>query len=201
MVMRPNPPSGITLGQFTAAFVPFGLLLCAALLQPETTEALDLNRTKATILAASVLLIPALALYPFEAMSERVSNLAHLFWTFAYVTFLVHADWAVFVIFDGVADTFRQMGMLIAGVNFLLVIWWGIEVLLLWTVKSVSHGFAVFQMATRAFIFVVFAVTLIALRGGSVRALGIVLVVATVGSLLIRFWARGRSSEGELKTA
>src|SRR5262249_37397758 len=150
--MRSYPPSGITLGQFTTAFVPFGLLLCAALLQPETTDALDLNRTKATILAASVLLIPALALYPFEAMSLRVSNLAHLFWTFAYVTFLVHADWAVFVIFGSVANTFKQMGTLIAGVNFLLVIWWGIEVLLLWTVKSESHRLAVFQLATRTFV-------------------------------------------------
>jgi hypothetical protein len=199
--MRPYPPSGITIGQFTAAFVPFGLLLAFALLWPETTQALDLNRTKATILAASVLLIPALALYPFEAMALRVSNLAHLYWSFAYLTFLVHADWAVFVIFDGVADTFKQMGTKIAAVNFLLVIWWGIEVVLLWTVKSVSHRFAMFQLATRTFVFLVFALTLVVLRGGSVRMLGIVLVASTLGALAVRFWVGGRDEAGGMQAA
>jgi processive rubber oxygenase RoxA-like protein len=58
-------------------------------LWPETTHALDLNQTKAAIWAASILLIPALSLYPFEAASTRVSNLAHLYWSFAYLAFLL----------------------------------------------------------------------------------------------------------------
>jgi hypothetical protein len=196
--MKAFPPTGITLGQFTAAFVPFSLALSIALLWPETTLALDLNRTKATIWAASILLIPALSLYPFEALSTRVSNLAHLFWTFSYLIFLVHAYWAVFVIFDGVADTFKQMGTKIAGMNFLLLIWWGIEVLLLWTVRD---RFAVFQVATRVFVFLVFAVTLLVLRGsGAVRLLGIVFVAAVLGSLAVRFLARDRG-DAQLKAA
>jgi hypothetical protein len=199
--MKTYPPSGITLGQFTAAFVPFGLALSIALLWPETTLALDLNRTKATIWVASILLIPTLTLYPFEAASMRVSNLAHLFWTFAYLAFLVHAYWAVFVVFDGVADTFKQMGTKIAGMNFLLLIWWGIEVLLLWTVREVTHRLAVFQLATRVFVFLVFALTLLVLRGsGPVRALGIVFVAAVLGSLAVRFLARDRGG-AQLKAA
>jgi hypothetical protein len=199
--MKAFPPTGITLGQFTAAFVPFSLALSIALLWPETTLALDLSRTKATIWAASILLIPALSLYPFEALSTRVSNLAHLFWTFSYLIFLVHAYWAVFVIFDGVADTFKQMGTKIAGMNFLLLIWWGIEVLLLWTVRDVTHRFAVFQVATRVFVFLVFALTLLVLRGsGAVRLLGIVFVAAVLGSLAVRFLARDRG-DAQLKAA
>jgi hypothetical protein len=194
--MRPSLPSGVTLGQFTAAFVPFGLLLSVALLWPETTQALDLYRTKATILAASALLIPAFALYPFAGMSPRVANLAHLFWSFAYLTFLVHAGWAVFIVFHGVTDTFKQMGTLIAGMNFLLLIWWGIEVVLLWTVRNPSHGFAVFQWATRVFVFLVFAVTLLFLRATPpARLLGIVLVVATLAALIISRWAGVRTRE------
>lgn len=194
--MRPILPSGITLNQFTAAFIPYGLLLSAALLWPETTQALDLYRTKATILAASTLLIPAFALYPFGVLSMRVANLANLFWTFAYLTFLVHAFWAVFIVFHGVADTFKQMGTLIAGMNFLLLIWWGIEVLLLWTVRHVSHGFAVFQWATRVFVFLVFAVTLLFLRATPpARLLGIALVVATLAAWFIRHWAGDRTDE------
>ena len=191
--MKASPPADITLPQFTAAFVAFGLLAVLALLWPELTQALDLNRTKATIWATTLLLIPALVLYPFHTLSARIANLAHLFWTFAYLMFLLHAYWAVFVIFDGVADTFRQMGPLIASVNFLLLAWWGLDVLLLWTARSQMPRAARFQWATRVFTFLVFAITLIALRGGSVRALGIVFAALVVVALAVRLWARDRS--------
>jgi hypothetical protein len=39
----------------------------------------------------------------------------------------------------------------------------------------------------------VFAITLIALRGGSVRALGIVFAALVVVALAVRLWARDRS--------
>jgi hypothetical protein len=191
--MKASPPADITLPQFTAAFVAFGVLAVLALLWPELTQALDLNRTKATIWATTLLLIPALVLYPFHTLSARIANLAHLFWTFAYLMFLLHAYWAVFVIFDGVADTFRQMGPLIASVNFLLLIWWGLDVLLLWAARSQTPRAARFQWATRVFTFLVFAITLIALRGGSVRALGIVFAALVVVALAVRLWARDRS--------
>ncbi len=193
--MKATPPADITLPQFTAAFVPFGILALFALLWPETTQALDLGRTKATIWATSILLTIALVLYPFRTASAWVANLAHLYWTFAYFVFLLHAYWAVFVIFDGIADTFRQMGTLIAGVNFLLVIWWGLDVLLLWAVRSDSPRMARFQWGTRVFTFLVFAITLTALRGGSVRALGIVFVASVVLALVVRLWARDRFDE------
>lgn len=191
--MKLVPPSGITLPQFTAVFVPFGVLAVFALMWPETTHALELNRTKATIWTTTILLMPALVLYQFQTVSARIANLAHLFWSFAYIMFLLHAYWAVFVIFDGVADTFTQMGRLIAGVNFLLVIWWGLDVLLLWTARSASPRMARFQRSGRVFTFFVFAVTLVALRGGSVRALGILFVASVVLALLIRLWARDHS--------
>jgi uncharacterized membrane protein YjjP (DUF1212 family) len=93
------------------------------------------------------------------------------------------------------------MGTKIAGMNFLLLIWWGIEVLLLWTVRDVTHRFAVFQLATRTFVFLVFALTLLVLRGsGPVRVLGIVFVAAVLGSLAVRFLARDRG-DAQLKTA
>jgi hypothetical protein len=188
--MRATPPGDITLPQFTAAFVPFGVLALFALLWPETTQDLDLGRTKATIWVTSIMLIPVYVLYPFRTVSTHVANLAHLYWTFAYLLFLLHAYWAVFVIFHGIADTFKQMGPLIAGVNFLLVLWWGLDVVLLWTVRGKSPAAARFQIATRAFTFVVFAITLIALRGGSVRILGIVFVATTVLALVVRWLVR-----------
>jgi len=197
--MKTLPPADISLPQFTAVFVLFGILAVAALLWPETTLALDLNRTKATIWATTLLLLPALVLYPFRDMSQRIANLAHLFWTFAYFMFLIHAYWAVFVIFDGVRDTFKQMGVPIASVNFLLVIVWGLDVLLLWLVRSTTPRTVRLQWTVRAFTFLVFAITLIALRGGSVRILGIVFVVCVALALLVRAWARDRMDVGYLR--
>jgi hypothetical protein len=124
--------------------------------------------------------------------SPAVSNLAHLFWTFAYLTFLVRAVWAIFIVFHGVADTFREMGLFIAGMNSLLLLWWGLEVVLLWSVRIRSRLLAIFQVATRVFVFLVFALTLLFLRAtGPVRALGVVFVAITLVALAIRFWARG----------
>jgi hypothetical protein len=197
--MKTLPPADISLPQFTAVFVLFGILAVAALLWPETTLALDLNRTKATIWATTLLLLPALVLYPFRDMSQRIANLAHLFWTFAYFMFLIHAYWAVFVIFDGVRDTFKQMGVPIASVNFLLVIVWGLDVLLLWLVRSTTPRTVRLQWTVRAFTFLVFAITLIALRGGSVRILGIVFVACVALALLVRAWARDRMDVGYLR--
>jgi hypothetical protein len=197
---KPVPPYGVSLPQFTLVFVAFGLLLIGALMWPELTLELDLDRTKATIWTTTFLLLPALVLYPFQTASQRAANLAHLFWTFAYLMFLVHAYWAVYIIFDGVADTFRQMGRLIAGVNFLLVAWWGLDVVLLWVVPSASPAMARFQWTTRIFTFLVFAITLVALRGGSVRILGFIFVGAVAVALLVRLWARDRTGIGYMRT-
>jgi hypothetical protein len=191
--MRATPPEDITLPQFTLVFAPFGLLAIFALLWPELSpDGVYLGRTKATIWVTSIMLIPAFALYPFAALSQRVANLAHLFWTFAYLLFLIHAYWAVFIIFDGVRDTFRQMGMLIASVNFLLVFLWGLDVVLLWAGRSKSPAAARFQLYTRIFALLVFVITLIFLRDGPVRSIGIALATAAILAGAVRFLARER---------
>jgi hypothetical protein len=192
--MKAVPPAGITLVQFTAAFVPFGVLAIFALLYPETTQALVLDRTKATIWATTIMLIPALILYPFRTASVQVANLAHLYWTFAFLLFLLHVYWAVFVIFDGIADTFRKMGPVIASVNFLLVLWWGFDVLTLWIARSSTPRAARWQWATRTFAFLVFAITL-TVRGGPARTLGIVFIAAVTLALAVRLWVGPQRDE------
>ena len=48
-----NRPVGVTLGQFTAAFAPFALLVAWSMLQPELGQALELDRTRLTIWATT----------------------------------------------------------------------------------------------------------------------------------------------------
>jgi hypothetical protein len=199
--MSSDRPTGITLPQFTTVFVPFGLLLAWALLAPELGPALDVGRTKLTIWATSLLLMPALVLYLFRSVGQGVANLAHLFWTFAYLAFLIHAWWATFIVFDGVADTFRQMGTLVAGGNFLLTILWGIDVVLLWAWRRPPHWLGKAQLGVRIVAFLVFGATLLVLRGGPVRILGIVFTAVVLLALLLRFWAHVRVESAQTKPA
>lgn len=193
--MDPERPVGITLGQFTLAFMSFAAVLVWALLQPELGPALDFGRTKLTIWATTFLLAPALVLYLFRSADQRVANLAHLFWLFAWLAFLVHAYWAVFVIFDGVADTFQKMGIPISSVNFFLVGMWTLDVLLLWTLRRPPGWLWKAQLGTRVFALLVFAITLVALRGGPVRMLGIAFVATVVAALLLRAWSHVRGAQ------
>src|SRR5579864_9399001 len=103
-------PARVTLGQFSIAFIPFGLLLTLALLWPESVGNLDVNRTKALIWPATALLAIALITYFYADRSASATNVSALFWSFACAAFLAHAFWATFLVFDGVADTFRKMG-------------------------------------------------------------------------------------------
>lgn len=184
--MDDDRPKELTLGQFTASFVPAGLLLTGALLWPEMSRELDLNRTRYTIWVTTFLLIPALALYPFRSISPVIGNTAHLYWSCAYVAYVIHATWAVFIIFDGVADTFRQQGTLIASVNFFLTGLWTLDVLVLWLVRSPGRPLIWFRLATRGFTFVVFAGTLLFLREGMVRWLGAIFTAVVLGAAVVR---------------
>jgi hypothetical protein len=193
--MTDHRPQGITLAEFSSAFVVFGVLLVAALIWPEGTGALNLNRTKATIWATAVLLNVALIVYPFRSVSPALNNLAALFWTFAGLAFLTHAYWAVFIIFDGVIDTFRQMGLVIAGINFLLTIAWSLDVVLLWMMKRDLRWLDIAHAAIRIFAFIVFAATLVILRGGSARVLGIVFTSTVIVAVMVRVLARARATD------
>lgn len=186
-------PRGITLAQFTVAFVPMGLLLVWALLWPEMGGDLELGRTKLTIWATTLLLLPALVFYMFRSLGQGTTNLAHLFWTAALAAFAVHAWWAVFIVFDGVIDTFRQQGILIASGNFLLLGLWIADVLLLWI--GIAHRHVQrFQLGVRVFAFVIFALTLVVLRGGAVQVLGFVFVGALALAGLLRLGTHVRAS-------
>jgi hypothetical protein len=190
--MIPHQPRQITLPQFSATFIPFGLLLAGALFWGETGNDLVLERVKATIWSTSILLNVALVIAPFRAMSPRMNNFAGLYWSFAWLIFLAHAYWAVFLYFGGIAETFAGMGARIAGPNFFLVAWWSIDVVLLWLVRDEPRWLAIAHTAARVFAFLVFAITLVILRGDAARGLGIVFTTTVIVALVVRWLAGSR---------
>src|SRR5260370_18176405 len=127
----------ITLKEFTYTFVPFALLLSAALLGAEATVDLAKYRMIYAIWASLALTIPSLVVYILPKMTQTRQNYSTLFWTFGYLAYLVHFYYAVFVHYHGsLAEVFSQQGLKIAGPNFLLTFWWGLDVILAWTADS-----------------------------------------------------------------
>jgi len=183
--MNHDKPKAVTLVQFTVVSAPTALLILWALLAPELGGGLDLGRTKLTIWATTFLLIPGLGLWLFRTAGQPVANLGYLFWTGAWLVFLLHAYWAIFIIFDGIADTFVQMGTLIAGGNFLLLGLWSLDVLMIWLLPARWQS-SWMQLVARLLAFLIFALTLVVLRGGAIQILGFVFTGILVISALVR---------------
>jgi hypothetical protein len=89
--MIANQSRQITLLQFSATFIPFGLLLAGALVWAEMGNDLVLERVNATIWSTSILLNLALVISPFRMVSHSMSSLVCLYWSFAWLIFLTHA--------------------------------------------------------------------------------------------------------------
>lgn len=183
--MTRDKPTALTLAQITIVNLTAGLLIIWCMIAPELDGDLEMGRTKLTIWATTFLLIPALGLWLIRTAGQTVANLAYLFWTGAWVLFVLHAYWAIFIIFDGVADTFVQQGTLIAGGNFLLLGVWTLDVLMIWLLPARMQSFW-FQLIARLLAFLIFALTLVILRGGAIQILGFVFAGTLVGAALVR---------------
>ena len=89
-----------------------------------------------TVWVAMALVIPALCLYILPARTQGRMNYWLLFWTFAYIAYLFHFYYAVMVHYHAsIPEVFQQQGIKIAGSNFLVTFWWGLDVLLAWFVR------------------------------------------------------------------
>jgi len=194
--MSNNGLSAITLNQITLAFVPMGLLLVWALMQPELGGDLELGRTKLTIWATTILLAPAQILFLFRSVSRSVANMGYLLWTASWLVFLVHAYWAIFVIFDGVPDTIEQMGVLISAGNFTLLGLWTVDIVLLWLLPAERQR-AWLQWASRILAFAIFSATLVILREGSAQILGIAYTGALIVAGLLRLGTHVQHLDGQ----
>jgi len=181
----------ITLGQFAATFIPFGLLLVLALMAAETALDLPSQRMIYSIWVAQALVIPALCLYILPARTQRRMNYWLLFWTFAYIAYLFHFYYAVIVHYHAsIPEVFQQQGIKIAGSNFLVTFWWGLDVLLAWLIRVDVKWIRIERLLANIFIPLVFFVASVVIFRGFVNVLGYAMTAAIVICLTIRIYAR-----------
>lgn len=198
-----NSRRHITLTQFTATFVPFALLLSAALMVPEAPQILEHNRayyniellvyyrTIFSIWLTMAFLIPAEVLFFWPGDSPQRRNYWLLCWTFGFLAFAVHFYYTIGIIFHGsLREVYAKQGVVIATSNLLDFAWWGFDLVLAWFVKKEAKWIHVQRVLAHLYIPLTFFVSAVVIKRGFVRGLGIVMTVAIVGTLLLRFLRR-----------
>jgi len=192
----------ITLIEFTVAFVPFGILLGAALLAAEQAPDPGLSRTVYTIWATAALVIPALCAFvlPFDSQRRRATWI--LFWTFALCVYLVHLYYAVFWVYHGRFDEFiAGQGWFPALNNVLFTAWWIFDVLLAWFYRDDVRWVRIQRIVAHWYIGLTFVASTVFLKHGFINVIGVALVASVVVCFLIRFDAKRRIGSATASTA
>ena len=183
----------ITLNDFCIAFVPFGLLLGAALLAAEATMDLGFYRTVYTIWATTALVTPALCAFALPGQSARKQNLWILFWTFSFIVYIVHAGYAVFSVYQGSAREFLAgQGTFPAIINVIFTAWWLLDVYLAWFHTADARWVRIERVVGHWFIGLTFFTSTVFLKHGFINVLGILMTLSVVICLMLRFDARRR---------
>lgn len=184
----------IGLTEFTLAFVPFGLLLGAALLAAETTMDLGFYRTVYTIWATAALVTPALCAFALPGESAVRRAVWLLFWSFAFIAYLVHLGYAVFSVYHGsVREFLAGQGVFASVNNVIFTLWWGVDLFLAWFHRSAAPWVQKQRIAAHVYIGGTFFASTVILKHGFVNVIGIAMTAAILLCLAIRFDAWRRS--------
>src|SRR5215212_6839805 len=185
----------ITLGEFTVSFVPFALLLPAALLGANLKTDVGFYRTIYTIWVTTILVIPAYCAFTLPGVSPHKFNIWRLFWTFAWIVYIVHVWYAFFYVYHG---SFQEMvvgqeGIFNVFITTLFTLWWTFDVLLAWFSKRQDGWVHKQRIAWHWFAFGNFVASTIFLRPGIVTIFGVALVLAVLICLAYRWdWRHHR---------
>jgi len=181
----------ITLVQWSNVGIPFAVLLCAAMLVPESSLELVHGRVIYSIWVALAFLVPALGLFFAPSSSPAVRNFWLLTWTASLLAYLVHFYFTVGVVFHGsLAEVYRAQGPVIATSNLLDTAWWMLDVILAWATASNARWIVIQRVGVHMYLPLTFFVSAVVMKHGFVRGLGIVMTVTLVASLLARWRAR-----------
>lgn len=153
-----------------------------------------------TIWVTAVLLTPALSFF-LLFKPGAIETYWRSFWTFSYVAFLSHFYWTVIATFHGnVQEIFHSQSGIATperivdnpGPDFLLALWWGIDVALLWLVKRDHRWIQVERGAIHLMAFMMFFGALVMAPKASMiaRLVGIVMAMAVIPSVFGRLILR-----------
>ena len=195
--MIPKIARRITLTSFANTFVPFALMMTAALIVPEALPDIAHYRAVFTIWVTMAFLIPALCLFFVPGDSEAKVNYWLLCWTFGFLALVAHFYFTIAVIFHGsLREVYATQGPLIATSNFVDLGWWGLDLLLAWLVPTAPRWIQYERIGAHLYIPITFFISAVVIKHGFVRGLGIAMTVALLVSLLLHRYVKSDSAAG-----
>jgi hypothetical protein len=163
--------------------------LVAALLWPETTLDLPTNRLIYSVWVTIVLMTPAVCLFILPNPSPARKNYRLLFWTFAFLAYMVHFYYAVMVHYHmSIKEIYSNQGVKIATSNFLVTAWWGLDVLLTWFTNAEAKWIRVQLVLVNIYIPLTFFIASVIIFKGFVNVLGIAMTTSILTCVLVRIW-------------
>jgi hypothetical protein len=181
----------VTFNEFANTFIPFALLLVAAMWGAEATYDLTHFRLISSIWVSFVFVIPALYLFVQPDPSPRSSAYWLLCWTFSFLAYLPHFYLAVFRVYHGsLAAMYMKQGPLIATSNLAVTALWTVDVALAWLTDRNAGSIKVERVAAHTLVALTFFVSGVVIFGGVTRILGLVLTAAIGLGLMRRFGQR-----------
>jgi len=186
------PPRRLTLAAVSHTWVPFALLLGAGLLAAEVAPNLDLGRTVYSLWVSLGLAGAALAVYAFAHPGAAFERHWRLFWTVAYLAYLVHVATALTYLAKLYFTTglgpygaaLDHLGLAIAAVNTLLTVWWGVDVVLSWLTRAPAKWIRWQRLGVHVLALALFFVSASVFRGGFVAVLGWLMLGSVVVTLI-----------------
>jgi len=187
-----------TLTRFTNTFVPFAIVIAAALLAPEAQQSIAHARAAFTIWVTMAFLIASLCLFFIPGESEAQMNYWLLCWTFGFLALVAHFYFTIAVIFRGsLREVYATQGMIIATSNFVDLAWWGSDVLLAWLVAQQARWIKIERTGAHLYIPLTFFISAVVIKHGFVRSLGIAMTALLALSLQIRWYYKHEPSVRE----
>ncbi len=182
-----QPDRKITLSALTYTFVPFSALTVIGIFLSESHQNVVLGRAIYSIWETYILATPALCLYLLGLQQGKRYTYWRLFWTFAGLAYAMHVYWTFFDIFDGqIEKMFTKQGIVIAGTNVLITLWWMLDIALVWLFNS-NQGWIRIQRASIQSLFFLAAVFVGVFRKqGVITWLSIAMAVAIFICVVIR---------------
>lgn len=176
-----------TLTRFANTFVPWALMLTAALIVPEALPDIAHYRAVFTIWVTMAFLIPALCLFFLPGDSEAKSNYWLWCWSFGFLAMVSHFYFTIAVIFHGsLHEVYATQGPVIATSNFVDLGWWAFDLILAWLVVSDVRWIRYERIGAHLYIPLTFFISAVIIKHGFVRGLGIVMTIALLISLVLR---------------
>lgn len=173
-------------------YLAFAALLLLAYWLPERSLDPVLLRTQYTIRACAVFLVAAFTLLLFRGVSPAVHASWRTAWVCGGVLYFVHVYWSVHKYFHGIPETFAGQGPWIAGGNFVITLWWALDIGLLMLMRAPTRFVERSRFALHVVLLAAFVGTAVFRKEGLIQYLGYGVVALVFAALVLRWLSHER---------